>query len=552
MRTLALFSALIALAIIAATLLLQRRPRHAAGIPESIANTVDAIMTRNRALFGGYVMDATTLTDSPAVVALLKQRDALNTEIDTLVATSLPDDEAEALAANQTIQSKINARAAIDERVRVGREEQARRAAEADVQRQLGTGDTTNGQPRVQVLSEPKTYDDTRHSYFLDMVRSDLSIGDGDGGVSAARDRLLRHRQELDVDLPAREARRDQIVSEGNSKEMRRSGVKRRDVETMFEKRVNPNRTDGQGGNFVPPLWLVDEYIDLPRFGRTTANLCRTMGLPSGTDSINLPKIATGTTTAVQTADAGAVSSTDLTDTSVSAPVRTIAGQQDIAIQLLDQSPVSFDEVVFADLIADYNMQLDTQVISGSGAAGQLLGILNAGGNAVTYTDGTPTLPELWVPLLQSASLIAKNRKLPATGVVMTPSMWYWALSQLDSTSRPFIVPSAVGFNPLAEGSELGADGPAGMFTYGLPSFIDGNIPSNLGAGTNETRAITARFSDLFLWEGSMRTRVLQEVLSGTMQVRLQVYNYVAFMPNRRPNAISVISGTGMIPAAGF
>jgi len=26
-----------------------------------------------------------------------------------------------------------------------------------------------------------------------------------------------------------------------------------------FEKRVNPNRTDGQGGYFVPPLWLIDQ-----------------------------------------------------------------------------------------------------------------------------------------------------------------------------------------------------------------------------------------------------------------------------------------------------
>jgi hypothetical protein len=90
------------------------------------------------------------------------------------------------------------------------------------------------------------------------------------------------------------------------------------------------------------------------------------------------------------------------------------------------------------------------------------------------------------------------------------------------------------------------------MLTYGLPSFIDGNIPSNLGAGTNETRVITARWQDLYLWEGTMRTRVMTEVLSGTLQVRVQAYNYVAFMGGRRPEAISVISGTGLIPTAGF
>jgi HK97 family phage major capsid protein len=342
------------------------------------------------------------------------------------------------------------------------------------------------------------------------------------------------------------------MVREQNHREMRRKGFSRRDTETMFEKRVNPNRTDGQGGNFVPPLWLVDEYIDLPRFGRTTANLCRTMGLPSGTDSINLPKIATGTTTAA-VADGGAVSSTDLTDTSISAGVKTIAGQQDIAIQLLDQSPISFDEVVFADLIADYNMQLDTQVVNGGGGSA-LSGILGVAGiNAVTYTDATPTLPELWPGLLQAASQVAKGRKIGgATGVVMTPSMWYWALSQLDTTNRPLLVPNAQAFNSMGDGGTLEADGPAGVFTYGLPAFLDGNIPSNLGGGTNETRIITARWDDIFLWEGSMRTRVLQEVLSGTLQVRLQVYNYAALMANRRPTSISVISGTGLIPAAGF
>jgi hypothetical protein len=64
----------------------------------------------------------------------------------------------------------------------------------------------------------------------------------------------------------------------------------------------------------------------------------------------------------------------------VSAPVRTIAGQQDFAIQLLDQSPWGWDEVVLEDLLADYNAKLDVQVISGSGAAGQVTGILNVAG----------------------------------------------------------------------------------------------------------------------------------------------------------------------------
>lgn len=534
---------------------LQSRARLDVGIDA----TVDAIMSRNRALYAGWTMK---LGDPNP---LIERRDALNKDIDEALAAvppEIPKDATEEqrtearaamVAENERVNGLIEQRDALNLRIKQGEAEEVRRAADAEAQKRAGqTGD----RPPVTVLSEPKVYDDTRHSYFLDLVRTTLNRGDGDGGVGEAAERMRRHQEELSVDLPAREAARDDIaLRQADGLTQGGGRISRRARENMFEKRVNPNRTDGQGGNFVPPLWLVDEYVDLARFGRTTANLCRTMDLPSGTDSINLPKVATGTATGVQTADAAAVTSTDLTDTSVSAPVRTIAGQQDIAIQLLDQSPISFDEVVFADLIADYNAQLDLQVINGSGASGQMAGILGVSGiNAVTYTDASPTLQELWVPLLQSASKVAVGRKVaPATGVVMTPSLWYWGLSQLDSSGRPLILPNTVAMNSMGDsGPGLEADGPAGMFTYGLPAFIDGNIPSNLGGGTNETRVITARWQDLFLWEGSMRTRVLQEVLSNTLQVRLQVYNYAAFMGNRRPTSISVISGTGVIPTAGF
>ena len=399
-------------------------------------------------------------------------------------------------------------------------------------------------------VNEPLTYQrGNGHSYFLDLARIEFNRGDGDGGLTEARERLRRHGDELRVEMPAREKRREELAR----REMRGiDGLSAEARESAFEKRTNPNRTDGQGGYFVPPLWIVDEYVDLPRFGRTTANLCRNMTLPGGTDSINLPKVATGTATGVQTADAAAVTSTDMTDTSVSAPVRTIAGQQDVAIQLLDQSPIAFDEIIFGDLIADYNAQLDTQVINGSGSSGQLTGILNTSGiNAVTYTDASPTLPELYPALAQGASKIATGRKMPATASVMIPPIWYWATAQLDTTNRPLIQTLAA-YNPAAVQEALAAEGLVGVLALGLPVYMDGNIPSNLGAGTNETRVIEARFDDLFLWEGSMRTRVLQEVLSGTLQVRFQVYNYAAFMANRRPTSISVISGTGLIPVSGY
>ncbi len=401
------------------------------------------------------------------------------------------------------------------------------------------------GVGRIESVREPLTYQrSVGNSYFLDLANAQLR-----NDVEAAG-RLQRHAQEMDVEMPRREQLREQAA------EREMAGLDRREHTgrgSVFEKRTNPNRTDGQGGYFVPPLWLVDEYVDLPRFGRTLANSVRNLTLPTGTDSVNVPKVATGTATGVQTADAAAVTSQDLTDTFVTAPVRTIAGQQDIAIQLLDQSPASFDEIVFADLIADYNMRLDLQCWTGSGTSGQLKGVLNVSGiNAITYTDATPTIQELYAPLMQGVSQSASKRKLPPTAIFMTPSRWYWMASQLDTQGRPLVLPETSSpFNPMALQTGGDVEGPVGRVAN-LPILADGNIPNNLGAGTNEDRIATMRTSDLYLWEGNMRTRVLQEVLSGTLQVRFQLFNYAAFMPDRRPETISVISGTGVIAPSGF
>jgi HK97 family phage major capsid protein len=322
-----------------------------------------------------------------------------------------------------------------------------------------------------------------------------------------------------------------------------------------FETRTNPNRTDGQGGYFVPPLWLIDEYIALPRFGRPIADSVRNLALPAGTDSINLPKVATGSLTGAQTADAASVTSQDMTDTSVNASVYTVAGQQDASMQLLDQSPApGFDAVIMQDLLSDLATRQDVYVINGSGSSGQPTGILGVSSpNAITYTDASPTLPELWVPWMQSISQIATNRKMPPTATFVTPSIWYWACSQLDTTNRPLIIPESGGpFNPMVLQTGAVTEGPVGRLTTGTPVILDGNIPSNLGGGSNETRVITLRTSDLYLWEGAIQTRVLTEVLSGTLQVRFQIYRYAAFMGNRLSKAIAIVSGTGMIPTSGF
>ncbi len=391
----------------------------------------------------------------------------------------------------------------------------------------------TLDRPRAAVTAEPLTYSrDSPHSYFRDLLRLKRSR------ERDAEARLQRHAREMDIELP-------RVLA---AREARAAAESRRlfgDV-NAFEQRANPSRTDGQGGYFVPPLWLVEAYAGLARAGRPFASLVTAMPLPAGTDSINVPKVASGGAVTVQPLDGSAVSSVDLTDTFVTAPVRTIAGQADVAMQLADQtaSP-GWDLVVFAELAADYGMKLDAGCLSGTGTAGQLLGLDNVSGtNAVTYTDATPTGPELAAPVGQAAALIATRRLLMPTHYLMHARRWFWLCSQLDTSNRPLVTPDV--------DADLGPVGGLVGSWMGLPIVADQNVTVTGGAGANEDRIYAVRASDCLLWESIPRLDVITEALSGTLSARFRFAAYAAFMPGRYPVSISIVSGTGLAGPAGY
>jgi hypothetical protein len=128
--------------------------------------------------------------------------------------------------------------------------------------------------------------------------------------------------------------------------------VEKRDIST----------TAGGTGEFVPPTYLQDQWIPLLRAGRPTANLMNSRPLIPGTMVYHFPKLSGGAATAIQTADNAAIQETDPTSTDYSVSVKTIAGQVDISRQLYDFSNPGMDEIIMADLAADYATKLDVQV----------------------------------------------------------------------------------------------------------------------------------------------------------------------------------------------
>jgi HK97 family phage major capsid protein len=301
--------------------------------------------------------------------------------------------------------------------------------------------------------------------------------------------------------------------------------------------------TDGAGGEFVPPLWMVQQFIELARAGRVVADQVTGATLPGGTDSISLPRLATGTAVAEQATQNTAVQNTDATTNSVTANVATIAGQQVVAQQLLDQSPINMDEVLLADLAADYAVKADVFVISNNAA--NKVGLLSVSGlNAITYTDASPTVGELYAKVADGIQQIHTGRLMPGDKIFMHPRRWAWFTSALDTAGRPLVTPDSQ--NSIAQAGGVVSQGRVGVL-QGLPVYVDPNIPTNLGTGTNEDRIIIVRSGDVIFYESTPRSETFRETKADQLSVLLRFYAYCALHASRYPKSISVVSGTGLV-----
>lgn len=491
---------------------------------------------------------------SPVLKATQDKRAKLQSKLDALLeaptaeARSLTDAEADKFEALASDIKKLDAQIKTLEAAEARSEKAADAAAKHS--------------PAAVVTAEAMTYDKHgRNSYFKDLATIAVAgarLGGTEDSPSDALARLQRHQSEVDV-----EAGKDKQVAAA-LRELRRTPA-------GMEQRTNPNTTAGTGGEFVPPLWLVSQYVPFMRPGRVFANRVRNLPLPAGQDVINIPVITVGTLTAIQTANAAAVTSQDVTTSSISAPVRTIAGQEDISLQLLEQSPLAMDGVLFDDLSRDYDLQLDSQIILGSGANGQHKGILSVTGattntdrrkvNSISSTvtalvDATASNSSQYKNVINGVNSIETLRFDNPTAIWVHPRRANaWAAAPSASDGRPLFLAAKYGqFNSVGTAEASPAyQGVAGEM-YGLPVVKDANMVTLANSfsggnltltGGNQDAVVILKEDDVYLWEGAMRMRALPEILSGTLQIRFQVYAYSAFTAERFPASISVIGGTG-------
>ena len=325
----------------------------------------------------------------------------------------------------------------------------------------------------------------------------------------------------------------------------------------VAEERAGINSTDTSGGEFVPPVWLLDQYAAVARASRPTANAVNRLPLPPGTDSINIPAVTGGTSTAAQT-DGGSVSNTDPVTATVTASVITIAGDANISRQAFERSAgagTGLEQVIGADLAADYAKQIDVQVLRGTGSAGQATGLYGTSGiTTVSYTTASPVVTgsataadNLYPKIANAIQKVHTLRFLPPTAIIMHPRRFASIITAVDTQGRPLVVPVAQAVNTVGVLERVGSENVVGTI-QGVPVIVDSNIATNLtvGGGSGEDVIYVTRLEDQWLWEDTPKVRVFEEVLSATGQIKIQLFGYAAFTGARYPKATTIITGTGM------
>src|ERR1035437_2716489 len=232
------------------------------------------------------------------------------------------------------------------------------------------------------------------------------------------------------------------------------------------------------GGSFAPPDWILEDWVALARPGRVVADLLNKQPLPQGVSSLNLPKVSGGTAVGIQQTNNTAVTMTDMQTTSVSSGISTLAGQQVVSLQLISQAGVPIDKIILGDLAFDYAKQLDLQVVTGTGANGQLRGLENGASVGTTaFTTASPAFVSttsansFYNALIRAVNSIAVNRYLPAEQILMTPTRWNWCQEALDTATRPMLLASGASFNAPGISTEITAEGASGTL-LNLPVFV--------------------------------------------------------------------------------
>lgn len=316
--------------------------------------------------------------------------------------------------------------------------------------------------------------------------------------------------------------------------------------EYLTGSRGDQARAAGTGAfaGLTVPQYLTDMYAPAARAMRPFADACNGHPLPPDGMSLNLSRITTGTTTALQASENAAVSETNIDDTLLTISVQTNAGQQTLSRQAIERG-TGTEDVTVQDLYRAYATTLDSTLIN------QATTGLQAVATAVTYTDASPTVPEAVAQVIAGLAGVEAGMLNMATGeniAVMHSRRWYWLNNGLSSSfplmAQPGLLQTLGQNNGIAYGP-----GVRGYLPNGTPVIVDNNVPTNVG--TNQDEIYVGDRSEFHLWEDPNAPVFIraEQPAAANLGVLFVLYGYFAYTFSRFTHAQKV-TGTGLITPA--
>lgn len=338
-----------------------------------------------------------------------------------------------------------------------------------------------------------------------------------------------------------------------NAQDRLRAHTREEEVERGVSAGEFAQRAAGTGAfaGLVVPQYLTDLYAPKARAMRPFADACTKYDLPDSGMTVNISRITTGTTVAVQTENT-AVSETNIDDTLLTLNVLTIAGQQTLSRQAIERG-TGVEGAMLDDLFRAYATTLDSTLLNAATS-----GFTNAvaAANTVAYTDASPTAAEAYPKLLDARQRAEVGLLDAGDGeffLVMHPRRWAWFQSQVGP-NWPFLAQANQG--PMSGGADFGArygSGYRGVIA-GMPVVVDANIATTLGVGTNEDE-IYVGTRECILWEDANAPVLIraEQPAAASLGVLFVVSGYVAYTIGGRYGgegdsvAVSLVGGTGLV-----
>lgn len=318
----------------------------------------------------------------------------------------------------------------------------------------------------------------------------------------------------------------------------------------MAEERVERGqylvRAAGTGAfaGLTVPQYLTESYAPLARAMRPFADACNHHDLPADGMTLNLSRITTGTSVALQASENTAVSNTDIDDTLLTINVQTNAGQQTLSRQAVERG-TGTEDVTVQDLFRAYATTLDSTLINQA--------TTGLAASATTQTFTTPvTGPATYAQIIKAQAGVEGVMLDMASGdniVVMHSRRWYGLQASMSAT---FPIISQQGMNGAAgvNLTETYGSGARGRLPNGAPVIVDNNIVTNLGAGTNQDEIYVADRMECHLWEDPSAPVFIraEQPAAGSLGILFVLYGYFAYTFGRYPGMAQKVTGAALVP----